>query len=247
MENKTNEAQKSGKKKKFLKGAAYAGAAGTGALGTMAFTTHGKSETKAEINPDEANDIVVETNDTPASHQHGNDNDTIVAELTDEQVAELKEDLRTELRDEIKQELLHDENFIQDVKDEIVADLDPKQEPTSDNPQPEIEVLDYSTVTVPDGSTADIATMKIEGTHVAMIDVDQDNFADVMVVDTNQNQQFDQGDEEQDITGQGVSMHQFCEAAEQRDCELLAGDGEPIENTDSTDFVNDADTTEFLA
>lgn len=245
MENKTN---KNGKKEKILKGVSYVGAAGVGALGAMAFTTPESNEVEAEVTPD---NIAVETSSGTSAQskpQTEIGNDTIVAELTDEQVAKLKENLR----EEIKEELLHDEDFIHDVRQEIVAELDDPAQSTTDGQtqssgNPEIEVLDYATVTAPDGSTADIATMKVDDTHVAMIDVDQDNFADVMVIDSNHNLQFDQDDYAQDVTGQGMAMSPLCEAAEQRDSEILAGDGEPIESTDDMDFVNNADTTNFLA
>lgn len=243
---------KNGKKEKILKGASYAGAAGVGSLGTMAYTSLVGDEGEAEFAPEAPTEVVGGATggaSVQSKPRMESGNDTIVAELTDEQVSELK----AELREEIKQELLHDEGFISDVKQEVVATIiDEPIIPPVDGPvqppvDPEVEVLDYATVTAPDGTTADIATMKIDGTHVAMIDEGQDGIADIMVVDTNGNQEFDNYDYVEDISMQGVQMHPLCEAARLRDEQLLANAGNEQIVEGGSDYINNADISDFVA
>lgn len=238
--NSSNNNKKNAKTEKILKGASYVGAFGAGALGTMAFTTpsHNDTASDTEAATNGKDDFVIETTPDASTTQSTND-DTVVATLSDEQVDELK----AELREEIKQELLNDEEFMGEVKEEILARIDP--EPIIPPHDPEIEVLDYGTVTNDDGTTATVATLKVDGTHMAAIDGDDDGEVDVLIVDTNNNQVIDESDYIADVRGQGILMEPLCEAAEQRDAELLAGNGNPIENTDHLDYNNSADTTDF--
>lgn len=112
-------------------------------------------------------------------------------------------------------------------------------EPTKPEPEPtdtDIQVLSYETVTNEDGSQCDMAIVSVNGQGVAIIDVDQDGYADVMAADQNQNGQID-NNEVVDLQGQGIAMAPF--KAEFENNQVALNDG--------PDYINDGDVDSFLS
>lgn len=79
------------------------------------------------------------------------------------------------------------------------------------------------------GMAENVALVEIDGNEVMLVDIDQDNVADVIIADLNGNGQID-GNEFGDITGQGVDMPTMSDG----DLYMAQNDMEP-------DYTNDAD------
>lgn len=79
------------------------------------------------------------------------------------------------------------------------------------------------------GIAENVALVEIDGNEVMLVDIDQDNVADVVIADLNGNGQID-GDEIGDITGQGLGMPTMSDG----DMYMAQADSEP-------DYTNDAD------
>ncbi len=109
------------------------------------------------------------------------------------------------------------------------------------NDTPQVDVLSYDTVSMPDGSLADIAVVNIEGTPVALIDADMDGRADLMASDLNQNGQLE-NQEVVNIQGENIPMQPLRDVAGVPDDSnnFMAMD-------DGPDYVNDANVGEYMA
>lgn len=80
-----------------------------------------------------------------------------------------------------------------------------------------------------DGMVENVALVEIDGNEVMLVDIDQDNVADVMIADLNGNGQID-GNEIGDISGEGVGMPTMSDG----DLYMAQADMEP-------DYNNNAD------
>lgn len=85
------------------------------------------------------------------------------------------------------------------------------------------------------GIAENVALVEIDGNEVMLVDIDQDNVADVMIADMNGNGQID-GNEIVDITSDGVGMPTMSDG----DLYMAQNDMEP-------DYTNDADMGLFDA
>lgn len=103
--------------------------------------------------------------------------------------------------------------------------------------EPEVDVLSYERVTNEDGSQMDVAVVSVGGQQAVVADVDLDGTADVIVSDLNGNGAIEDN-EFVDVTGQGVMMASFQQAAQVDNSMTLA---------QNPDYVNDADVTDYMA
>ena len=103
--------------------------------------------------------------------------------------------------------------------------------------EPEVAVLGYERVTNDDGSQMDVAVVSVGGQQAVVADVDLDGTADVIVSDLNGDGSITDN-EFVDVTGQGVMMEAFRQAAPGSDSTLLA---------ENQDYVNDADVIDYMA
>lgn len=101
---------------------------------------------------------------------------------------------------------------------------------------PEIEVIDYQTLTYDDGSQADMAVVSVDGQEVGVFDVDQDGTADLMAQDVNHDQQIT-ADEIVDISGENISMQSLHD-------DFLASNEL---DTPGSDYINDGDIDSYMA
>lgn len=111
----------------------------------------------------------------------------------------------------------------------------PHQEPEPDSTQnPDIEVLNYGTITDENGNQIDVAIIDFEDNEVLVIDSNQDNIADVIFIDANHNGEIE-NEEIFDISEENISMQTYEDAYYDS---LLA---------DNQDFENDADISDYYA
>ena len=103
--------------------------------------------------------------------------------------------------------------------------------------EPEVAVLGYERVTNDDGSQMDVAVVSVGGQQAVVADVDLDGTADMIVSDLNGDGAISD-DEFVDVSGQGIMMASFQEAARTDDSTMLA---------QNPDYVNDADVTDYMA
>ena len=73
----------------------------------------------------------------------------------------------------------------------------------------------------------------------ALVDVDGDMNADLMIVDSDGNEVFDEGDAIHDITNEDIDMNEFRDA--------LNPDDDLIVDDSDADFNNDANVDDFIA
>ena len=114
----------------------------------------------------------------------------------------------------------------------------PVDNPVVIEPEPEIEILGYETVSNDDGSQMDVAIVSVDGQEAIVADLDLDGTADVIAADLNGNGSLDDG-EFADVSGQGIAMVTFQDAAGMADDSMLL--------TQNEDYVNDADVNDFMA
>lgn len=129
---------------------------------------------------------------------------------------------------------------------------DPDPEPTpgpnvmpASTLSPDVQVLDYQTITGADGQQMDAALVNISGNQALIVDADRDGVADALVADANNNGQID-NDEVVDI-----SMHQLSMS------DLQAGanpdpvaDPDPnvmAQNAYNSDYENNANVDDYMA
>lgn len=111
----------------------------------------------------------------------------------------------------------------------------PHQEPEPDSTQnPDIEVLNYGTITDENGNQIDVAIIDFEDNEVLVIDSNQDNIADVIFIDANHNGEIE-NEEIFDISEENISMQTYEDAYYDS---LLAN---------NQDFENDADISDYYA
>lgn len=103
-------------------------------------------------------------------------------------------------------------------------------------PEPQIEVLDYETLTNEDGSQVDLAVVSCDGQEVGLYDVNQDGIADLLAQDTNNDNQITP-DEIEDISAEGISMQPF------RDEYIAQNDS----SMQGPDYINDGDVESYMA
>ena len=112
----------------------------------------------------------------------------------------------------------------------------PTVQPTSPA-EPEVAVLGYETLTNDDGSQMDVAVVSVDGQQAIIADIDMDGNADVVAADANGNGYLD-NNEFVDVSGQGLTMAPFQDPCMEDDHSLIA---------QNSDYVNDADVTDYMA
>ena len=123
---------------------------------------------------------------------------------------------------------------------------DPIDGPT---PQPvsetelEVEVVEYATETLDDGSQMDVAVLSAGGQAVMVADIDMDGYADFAASDLNNNGELDDG-EVVDLSGESIAMQPFADAANAMGDDALA---QTADLDLDTDYVNDANVDDYLA
>jgi hypothetical protein len=131
-------------------------------------------------------------------------------------------------------------------QDDPTPTPEPQQEPAGD----EIQVISYDRVTNDDGSQMDVAVIGVSGEAVAVVDVDLDGEADVILCDYNHNGTIE-SNEVVEVADQHIAMQQFqdaCAAVVDPAADPAQDDGLIAQNTgDMPDYVNDADVQDYTA
>lgn len=102
--------------------------------------------------------------------------------------------------------------------------------------EPEVEVLDYETISNDDGSQMDLAVVSFHGQEMGIYDVNQDGTADLLAVDENNNQQIEEN-EITDISSEGLSMQPLHD-------EYIAQNDPSMQGPD---YINDGDVDNYMA
>ena len=222
----------------ILKTVAVGGAAAVGALGTMAFMKHDG-----------------ETNNGGESESDDNRMSGVRSQMMDDIVDDVKvgedesrEGLRSELVGEESVsrpssreshrdiERPHYDDRVDNNPHDFSGDMDDEDDMNTGH---EVEVVDYQTLDDIDGDEVNVAVVKVDGTHVALVDVDGDMNADLLIVDSDGNEVFDEGDAIHDITNKDIDMQEFRDA--------LNPDEDLIVDGDDADFNNDANVDDFIS
>lgn len=129
---------------------------------------------------------------------------------------------------------------------------DPDPEPTpgpnvmpASTLSPDVQVLDYQTITGADGQQMDAALVNISGNQALIVDADRDGVADALVADANNNGQID-NDEVVDISMHQLSMSELQAAANHE----TVADPDPnvmAQNAYNSDFENNANVDDYMA
>lgn len=129
---------------------------------------------------------------------------------------------------------------------------DPDPEPTpgpnvmpASTLSPDVQVLDYQTITGADGQQMDAALVNISGNHALIVDADRDGVADALVADANNNGQID-NDEVVDISMHQLSMSELQAAANHE----TVADPDPnvmAQNAYNSDYENNANVDDYMA
>ena len=129
---------------------------------------------------------------------------------------------------------------------------DPDPEPTpgpnvmpASTLSPDVQVLDYQTITGADGQQMDAALVNISGNQALIVDADRDGVADALVADANNNGQID-NDEVVDISMHQLSMSELQAAANPDP----AADPDPnvmAQNAYNSDYENNANVDDYMA
>ena len=114
-----------------------------------------------------------------------------------------------------------------------------------DENTPEVEIIGVEHANIDGEHDSIIGSASINGQAVYFIDVDgQDDEFELMVSDTNQNQQIDEG-EVVDISEQHMSVSHFEQLAQANPSNNNSNNEQPVQyyanNEDLPDYVNDAD------
>ena len=110
---------------------------------------------------------------------------------------------------------------------------------------PDVQVLDYQTITGADGQQMDAALVNISGNQALIVDADRDGVADALVADANNNGQID-NDEVVDISIHQLSMSELQAAANPDP----VADPDPnvmAQNAYNSDYENNANVDDYLA
>lgn len=129
-------------------------------------------------------------------------------------------------------------------------DPDPDPEPTpgpnvmpASTLSPDVQVLDYQTITGADGQQMDAALVNISGNQALIVDADRDGVADALVADANNNGQID-NDEVVDISMHQLSMSDLQAAANP---DPAADPNVMAQNAYNSDYENNANVDDYMA
>lgn len=129
---------------------------------------------------------------------------------------------------------------------------DPEPEPTpspnvmpASTLSPDVQVLDYQTITGADGQQMDAALVNISGNQALIVDADRDGVADALVADANNNGQID-NDEVVDISMHQLSMSDL-QAAENPDPVADSDPNVMAQNAYNSDYENNANVDDYMA
>lgn len=135
-----------------------------------------------------------------------------------------------------------------------VPDTEPTPTPGSDPTvvpastlNPEVQVLDYQTVTGADGQQMDAALVNIAGNQALIVDADLDGVADALVADANNNGQID-NDEVMDISEHHLMMSDLQAAVNTDPATDPATDSNVMaQNAYNSDYENNANVDDYMA
>lgn len=102
--------------------------------------------------------------------------------------------------------------------------------------EPEVEVLDYETISNDDGSQTDLAVVSFHGQEMGIYDVNQDGIADLLAVDENNNQHIEDN-EIHDISSEDLSMQALHD-------DYIAQNDPSMQGPD---YINDGDVDNYMA
>ena len=129
---------------------------------------------------------------------------------------------------------------------------DPDPEPTpgpnvmpASTLSPDVQVLDYQTITGANGQQMDAALVNISGNHALIVDADRDGVADALVADANNNGQID-NDEVVDISIHQLSMSEL-QAAANHDPVADPDPNVMAQNAYNSDYENNANVDDYMA
>ena len=112
---------------------------------------------------------------------------------------------------------------------------------------PEVQVLDYQTVTGADGQQMDAALVNISGNQALIVDADLDGVADALVADANNNGQID-NDEVMDISEHHLMMSELQAAVNTDPATAPAADPNVMaQNAYNSDYENNANVDDYMA
>lgn len=127
---------------------------------------------------------------------------------------------------------------------------DPDPEPTpgpnvmpASTLSPDVQVLDYQTITGANGQQMDAALVNISGNQALIVDADRDGVADALVADANNNGQID-NDEVVDISMHQLSMSELQAAANP---DPAADPNVMAQNAYNSDYENNANVDDYMA
>lgn len=129
---------------------------------------------------------------------------------------------------------------------------DPDPEPTpgpnvmpASTLSPDVQVLDYQTITGANGQQMDAALVNISGNQALIVDADRDGVADALVADANNNGQID-NDEVVDISMHQLSMSEL-QAAANHDPVADPDPNVMAQNAYNSDYENNANVDDYMA
>ena len=102
--------------------------------------------------------------------------------------------------------------------------------------EPEVEVLEYTSVTADDGTNIDVAVISEDGEERAYYDINEDGYADLMVQDINNDQEISDN-ERFDVQDQHIEMQQY------EDQYIAQNDPDQ----QGPDYINDGDVESYTA
>lgn len=139
---------------------------------------------------------------------------------------------------------------VEPIAPEPIPDPDPEPTPgpnviPASSLSPDVQVLDYQTITGADGQQMDAALVNISGNQALIVDADRDGVADALVADANNNGQID-NDEVVDISIHQLSMSELQAAANPDP----VADPDPnvmAQNAYNSDYENNANVDDYMA
>lgn len=139
---------------------------------------------------------------------------------------------------------------VEPIAPEPIPDPDPEPTPgpnvmPASTLSPDVQVLDYQTITGADGQQMDAALVNISGNQALIVDADRDGVADALVADANNNGQID-NDEVVDISMHQLSMSELQAAANPDP----VADPDPnvmAQNAYNSDYENNANVDDYMA
>lgn len=218
-------------------------AAGVGAVAGAASASFIPRDSEGVENQ-EADEAQVVGTEQPQPQASNDDHEEVYAQRASE---ESQPEVHAEVVDHVSDGPIHE------PKPEPIHE-DPIIEPDPDEPEPapDIQVIDYDTVTLENGHQADIATLSVDGRGVVVEDTTMDGYANAIATDANGNGQIEDN-EIHDVTGQGISMQPFKEEAGLIDNPNNPGvvhHSDPsgtLANLDGPDYINDGNVDNYLA